>query len=166
MDAAQISKVYAQLDPPLWLVTAADGGRRGGLIATTVTQASIVGEMPRTAHHDRQTAQHARVDRRQRCVRHALDRRNTARSGLAVWIAVRPRRRQACRSAVPYRSDRKPAAARGAGLVRLPSGSTHGLGRPHRLPRCRRRWSAGANRSATDKRAAFLISPRRTNRRS
>jgi flavin reductase (DIM6/NTAB) family NADH-FMN oxidoreductase RutF len=47
MNAAQISKVYAQLDPPLWLVTAADGGRRGGLIATTVTQASIVSEMPR-----------------------------------------------------------------------------------------------------------------------
>jgi flavin reductase (DIM6/NTAB) family NADH-FMN oxidoreductase RutF len=47
MDVAQISKVYEQLDPPLWLVTAADGGRRGGLIATTVTQASIVSEMPR-----------------------------------------------------------------------------------------------------------------------
>ena len=36
-----------QLDPPLWLVTAADGGRRGGMIATTATQASIVAEMPR-----------------------------------------------------------------------------------------------------------------------
>jgi flavin reductase (DIM6/NTAB) family NADH-FMN oxidoreductase RutF len=47
MDIAQISKVYAQLDPSLWLVTAADGLRRGGLIATTVTQASIVSEMPR-----------------------------------------------------------------------------------------------------------------------
>ncbi len=47
MDVAQIGKVYAQLDPPLWLVTAADGGRRGGLIATTVAQASIVAEMPR-----------------------------------------------------------------------------------------------------------------------
>jgi len=47
MDAAQIAKVYAQLDPPLWLVTAAHGGRRGGLIATRVTQASIVAEMPR-----------------------------------------------------------------------------------------------------------------------
>ena len=47
MDVAQIRQVYAQLDPPLWLVTAADGDRRGGLIATTVTQASIVAEMPR-----------------------------------------------------------------------------------------------------------------------
>jgi flavin reductase (DIM6/NTAB) family NADH-FMN oxidoreductase RutF len=47
MDIAQISKVYAQLDPPLWLVTAAGGGRRGGFIATTVTQASIVDAMPR-----------------------------------------------------------------------------------------------------------------------
>ena len=47
MDVEQIGKVYAQLDPPLWLVTAADGGRRGGLIATTVAQASIVSELPR-----------------------------------------------------------------------------------------------------------------------
>jgi len=47
MDVAQIGKVYAQLDPPLWLVTAAGGFRYGGLIATTVTQASIVSEMPR-----------------------------------------------------------------------------------------------------------------------
>jgi flavin reductase (DIM6/NTAB) family NADH-FMN oxidoreductase RutF len=35
------------LDPPLWLVTAANGARRGGLIATTVARASIVAEMPR-----------------------------------------------------------------------------------------------------------------------
>jgi hypothetical protein len=47
MDDTRISKVYAQLDPPLWLVTAAAGGQRGGLIATTVTQASIVAEFPR-----------------------------------------------------------------------------------------------------------------------
>jgi hypothetical protein len=47
MDVAQIGKVYAQLDPPVWLVTAADGGRRGGFIATTVAQASIVDLMPR-----------------------------------------------------------------------------------------------------------------------
>ena len=47
MDVAQIAKVYAQLTPPLWLVTAAEGDRRGGLIATTVAQASNVSEMPR-----------------------------------------------------------------------------------------------------------------------
>jgi flavin reductase (DIM6/NTAB) family NADH-FMN oxidoreductase RutF len=47
MDVAQIGQVYAQLDPPIWLVTAADGGRRGGFIATTVAQASIVDVMPR-----------------------------------------------------------------------------------------------------------------------
>ena len=47
MDIAQIGKIYAQLNPPLWLVTAAAGDRRGGLIATTVAQASIVSEMPR-----------------------------------------------------------------------------------------------------------------------
>ena len=47
MNVEQIGKIYAQLDPPLWLVTAADGSRRGGFIATTVTGASIVSEMPR-----------------------------------------------------------------------------------------------------------------------
>ena len=47
MDFAEISKVAAQLDPPLWLVTAADSERRGGFIATTAAQASIVSEMPR-----------------------------------------------------------------------------------------------------------------------
>ena len=47
MDVTQIGKVYSQIDPPLWLVTAANGGKRGGLIATTVTQASIVAEIPR-----------------------------------------------------------------------------------------------------------------------
>jgi flavin reductase (DIM6/NTAB) family NADH-FMN oxidoreductase RutF len=47
MDVTQISRIYARLDPPLWLVTAADGDRRGGIIATTVAQASIVGAIPR-----------------------------------------------------------------------------------------------------------------------
>ena len=47
MDVAQISRVYAQLDQPLWLVTAAGGSRHGGLIATTVTPASIVSTLPR-----------------------------------------------------------------------------------------------------------------------
>lgn len=47
MDVSEIGKIYAQLDPPLWLVTAADGDRRGGFIATTVIDASIVREMPR-----------------------------------------------------------------------------------------------------------------------
>lgn len=47
MDVTQIDNVYAQLDPPLWLVTSAHGARRGGFIATTVTQASIVAEISR-----------------------------------------------------------------------------------------------------------------------
>jgi flavin reductase (DIM6/NTAB) family NADH-FMN oxidoreductase RutF len=47
MDVAEIETVYALLDSPLWLVTAADADRRGGLIATTVAQASIVSEIPR-----------------------------------------------------------------------------------------------------------------------
>ena len=47
MDTAQIWKVYAQLDPAVWVVTTADRSRCDGLIATTVAQASIVSEMPR-----------------------------------------------------------------------------------------------------------------------
>ncbi len=39
--------LFAQLDRELWLVTAAVGEQRGGLIATFVNQASIVPEQPR-----------------------------------------------------------------------------------------------------------------------
>lgn len=35
------------LDPELWIITAADGPRRGGLVATFVVRASIVPELPR-----------------------------------------------------------------------------------------------------------------------
>lgn len=35
------------LDPPLWVVTAAHGDQRGGLVATNVTSASIVPDLPR-----------------------------------------------------------------------------------------------------------------------
>jgi flavin reductase (DIM6/NTAB) family NADH-FMN oxidoreductase RutF len=44
---ATIAEVFAQLDWELWLLTAAAGERRGGLIATFVNQASIVQDMPR-----------------------------------------------------------------------------------------------------------------------
>ncbi len=37
------------VDPPLWLVTAAHGGDRGGLIATFVANASVVPDEPRVA---------------------------------------------------------------------------------------------------------------------
>src|SRR5215831_15768169 len=47
VDPAAIANVFAQLDRELWLLTAAAGDRRGGLIATFVSQASIVPEMPR-----------------------------------------------------------------------------------------------------------------------
>jgi flavin reductase (DIM6/NTAB) family NADH-FMN oxidoreductase RutF len=47
MDSAAISAMFAQLDRELWLLTAAAGSRRGGLVATFVSQASIVPEMPR-----------------------------------------------------------------------------------------------------------------------
>jgi flavin reductase (DIM6/NTAB) family NADH-FMN oxidoreductase RutF len=47
MSLEGIDRVFARLDRELWLVTAAAGPRRGGLIATFVSQASIVRGMPR-----------------------------------------------------------------------------------------------------------------------
>jgi flavin reductase (DIM6/NTAB) family NADH-FMN oxidoreductase RutF len=47
MDPVAIAGVFALTDRELWLVTAAAGGQRGGLIATFVSQASIVPELPR-----------------------------------------------------------------------------------------------------------------------
>ena len=40
-------RVFASVDPVLWLITAEHRGRRSGLIATFVCQASIVPHMPR-----------------------------------------------------------------------------------------------------------------------
>lgn len=42
-----IDAVYHLYDPPLWVLTAADGARRGGLVATFVVRASIVPSLPR-----------------------------------------------------------------------------------------------------------------------
>ena len=151
MDVTQISKVYAQLDPPLWLVTAADGGRRGGLIATTVTQASIVAEMPRqliTIAQRNNT--HALIEASSAFAMHLIDETQLE----LVWRFGLQSGRDVDKLAglqLTYRSDRKPALARGVGLVRLPGGSPHGLGRPHRLPGRSRRWPTATNRSATDK---------------
>jgi len=47
MDFDQINRVFAALDRELWIVTAAAGSERGGLIATFVNQASIVPTLPR-----------------------------------------------------------------------------------------------------------------------
>jgi flavin reductase (DIM6/NTAB) family NADH-FMN oxidoreductase RutF len=47
MDHGEIAALFAELDRELWLITAAAGNRRGGLIATFVSQASIVPELPR-----------------------------------------------------------------------------------------------------------------------
>ena len=47
--AAAIEDIFGLYDPPLWLVTADLGGRRGGLIATSVARASIVAERPRVS---------------------------------------------------------------------------------------------------------------------
>jgi flavin reductase (DIM6/NTAB) family NADH-FMN oxidoreductase RutF len=46
-NARAIARVFDLYDPPLWLVTAAHEGRRGGLIATFAVRASIVAGLPR-----------------------------------------------------------------------------------------------------------------------
>lgn len=59
MDVTAASTLFAWSDREIWLVTAQADGRRGGLIATFVSQASIVPEMPRVLiglarqHHTR-----------------------------------------------------------------------------------------------------------------
>jgi flavin reductase (DIM6/NTAB) family NADH-FMN oxidoreductase RutF len=47
MDTTAASTLFAWLDREIWLVTAQAGGRRGGLIATFVSQASIAPDLPR-----------------------------------------------------------------------------------------------------------------------
>jgi flavin reductase (DIM6/NTAB) family NADH-FMN oxidoreductase RutF len=47
MDATAAATLFAWLDREVWLVTACAGERRGGLIATSVSEASIVPSMPR-----------------------------------------------------------------------------------------------------------------------
>ena len=47
MNSAAASTLFRRLDPEIWVVTARDGARQGGLIATFVSQASIVPELPR-----------------------------------------------------------------------------------------------------------------------
>jgi flavin reductase (DIM6/NTAB) family NADH-FMN oxidoreductase RutF len=57
MDTTAASTLFAWLDREIWLVTALAGPRRGGMIATFVSQASIVPDLPRMllgvskAHH-------------------------------------------------------------------------------------------------------------------
>jgi flavin reductase (DIM6/NTAB) family NADH-FMN oxidoreductase RutF len=47
MDATAASTLFAWLNREVWLVTAQAGQRRGGLIATSVGEASIVSDLPR-----------------------------------------------------------------------------------------------------------------------
>jgi flavin reductase (DIM6/NTAB) family NADH-FMN oxidoreductase RutF len=47
MPVDEVSELFAQLDRELWVVTAAAGARRGGLVATFVSSASIVPTAPR-----------------------------------------------------------------------------------------------------------------------
>jgi flavin reductase (DIM6/NTAB) family NADH-FMN oxidoreductase RutF len=49
MSRDSVAGVLLRLSPEIWIITAADGPRRGGLVSTTVAQASIVPEMPRIA---------------------------------------------------------------------------------------------------------------------
>ncbi|MCG6895888.1 MAG: flavin reductase family protein [Thiocapsa sp.] len=44
---AAVSEIFHLYDPPLWLVTARAGARRGGFVATSATRASIVPDLPR-----------------------------------------------------------------------------------------------------------------------
>jgi flavin reductase (DIM6/NTAB) family NADH-FMN oxidoreductase RutF len=45
--SANPSELFNRLDREVWIVTAADGDRRGGLVATSVGQASIAPQAPR-----------------------------------------------------------------------------------------------------------------------
>jgi flavin reductase (DIM6/NTAB) family NADH-FMN oxidoreductase RutF len=47
MDAKQIGRLFERVDREVWIITAAQAGTRGGLVATFVAPASIVPEMPR-----------------------------------------------------------------------------------------------------------------------
>lgn len=47
MDTAAASKLFTLTDRELWIVTASDRPRRGGLVATFVCVASLVDELPR-----------------------------------------------------------------------------------------------------------------------
>lgn len=47
MDPNTLAPLFRRLNPTLWLITAGEAARSGGLIATFVAQAGIVPELPR-----------------------------------------------------------------------------------------------------------------------
>jgi flavin reductase (DIM6/NTAB) family NADH-FMN oxidoreductase RutF len=47
VDTQAVSRLFAAMDRELWVVTGEHAGRRSGLVATFVSQASIVPELPR-----------------------------------------------------------------------------------------------------------------------
>ena len=49
MDVTAATTLFAWMDREIWLVTAQTGDKRGGLIATSVNQASIVPDLPRVS---------------------------------------------------------------------------------------------------------------------
>jgi flavin reductase (DIM6/NTAB) family NADH-FMN oxidoreductase RutF len=60
MSLSQVSQIWAEVDPAIWLVTSGTDDAQGGMIATFVNQASIAPECPRMLvglshqHHTRQ----------------------------------------------------------------------------------------------------------------
>ena len=49
MDVTAAATLFAWMDREIWLVTAQTVGKRGGLIATSVNQASIAPDLPRVS---------------------------------------------------------------------------------------------------------------------
>ena len=47
MSLESVAKIFQGIDSPIWIVTSAADGKRGGLVSTTVTSISIVADMPR-----------------------------------------------------------------------------------------------------------------------
>lgn len=67
MSVEEAQAVFRQPDPAVWLVTSRAGSRRGGLVATFVSQASIVPALPRVLiglsarHHTRELVEEGGV---------------------------------------------------------------------------------------------------------
>jgi flavin reductase (DIM6/NTAB) family NADH-FMN oxidoreductase RutF len=67
VDTAAVAEVWRRIDREVWLVSAAAGVRRGGLIATFVTQAALPPELPRVLiglaaqHHTRHLLEESRA---------------------------------------------------------------------------------------------------------
>ena len=73
------AEILRSIDREIWVVTAAEGEKEGGLVSTTVASASIVAEMPRvliTLSHRHFTS--GLITRTGRFALHLLDREQTS----------------------------------------------------------------------------------------